>query len=252
MRIVAVADTHLCHRAPGPPSAPLEIPCRDEHDVLVHAGDLCQRGTLEELEEAAAFFGALPHRTKIVIAGNHEVCLQKHPHDARALLARYGLLYLEDESVTIDGVRFYGSPWQPMFRVWAFGARRGPELAAKWARIPEGLDVLVTHGPPAGFGDRVRLGRLGARHLGGSPDREVHVGCVDLRRRIEIVRPRVHVFGHIHQDPGCWQHEGMRLVNATTAEGHRPAAVVDLDDLGSPLDQNETLGAAVESACAAK
>lgn len=222
VRIVALADTHLRHER-------LHVPYRDEDDVLVHAGDLCQRGSLEELAAAAAFLAAQPHRVKLVVAGNHEVCLQKRPEEARAVLAHHGLVYLEDEEITVGGLRFYGSPWQPMFRVWAFGARRGPELAAKWAKIPEGIDVLVTHGPPWGFGDRVRLGRLGARHLGGSPDREVHAGCADLRRRVERVRPRLHVFGHIHQDPGLWKSGATTFLNATTAEGTRPAAVVELE-----------------------
>jgi Icc-related predicted phosphoesterase len=259
VRVVALADTHLRHdRLPSE-----AIPYRDASDVLVHAGDLCQHGSLEELEEAAAFLEALPHRTKVVVAGNHDVCLQKRPTEARAILARHGLVYLEDEGVVIDGVRFHGSPWQPLFRVWAFGARRGPELAAKWARIPYDVDVLVTHGPPWGFGDRVPLGRLGARRFGGSPDREVHAGCVDLRRRIEAVRPPLHVFGHIHQDRGTWKHAGMTLLNATTAEGVHPAAVVEVDPLlaqaaasrrasASGDDQKETFGAAEASALAVK
>lgn len=248
MRLVALADTHLRHeRLLGAG----HIPYRGPDDVLVHAGDLCQYGTLDELRTAAAFLATLPHATKVVVAGNHDVCLQKQPVEARAILADHGLLYLEDEVATIAGVRFYGSPWQPMFRVWAFGARRGPELAAKWARIPEDVDVLVTHAPPWGFGDRVRLGRLGARHLGGSPDREVHAGCADLRRRIEVVRPRVHLFGHIHQDRGLWRHDGILLLNVTTAEGAHPAAVVEVADVPR-ADQNETFGAAVASDDAVK
>lgn len=244
MRIVAVADTHLRHER-------LAIPYGGPDDVLVHAGDLCQHGTLEELARAADFLGSLPHRTKIVVAGNHDTCLQRQPDEARELLQRNGLVYLEDDAVTVDGVRFYGSPWQPVFRVWAFGARRGAELAEKWARIPEGVDVLVTHGPPFGFGDRVRRGKLGAKHLGGHPDREIHVGCVDLRRRLGRVRPKLHLFGHIHQDPGHWAHDGSLLANVTTAEGTRPAAVFELDLRrargAARVDQNETFGGAVDS-----
>ncbi len=227
--------------------------------MLVHAGDLCQRGTLAELASAAAALAELPPRTKLVVAGNHDVCLQKEPIEARAILRDHGLVYLEDEAVTIGGLRFFGSPWQPIFRVWAFGARRGAELAAKWAAIPEDTDVLVTHGPPWGFGDRVPLGRVGARRFGGSPDREVHAGCGDLRRRIEEVKPMLHLFGHIHQDPGTWTHDGTVLVNATTAEGALPAAVVDVDPARRAIvrvvatnAQNETVGAAAEPALAAK
>lgn len=93
---------------------------------------------------------------------------------------------------------------------------------------------------------------------GGSPDREIHAGCVDLRRRVEVLRPRLHVFGHIHQDPGVWRHGPSTFVNATTAEGARPAAVVELDSrllaaaLGAARPQNETLGAANASELAVK
>ena len=145
VRIVALADTHLHHEGLAIPGG----------DILVHAGDMLQHGSLDELGRAVDFFRAFPHPVKIIVAGNHEICLQKRPAEARALLRREGFVYLEDEGADIGGLRFYGSPWQPKFRVWAFGAARGAELEAKWARIPERLDVLVTHGPPFGFGDRI-------------------------------------------------------------------------------------------------
>lgn len=207
MRLVALADTHLFHEG-------LEVP---DGDVLVHAGDLLRAGSLDELARAAGWLRSLPHRVKVVVAGNHELCLQKRPEEARALLE--GFVYLEDAAATVEGLVFYGSPWQPIFRVWAFGARRGPELAAKWARIPERVDVLVTHGPPFGYGDRARPG-----HPGG----EWHVGCVDLLARVRVVRPRLHLFGHIHQDPGRWEEDGISFANVTTAERTLPAAVFDL------------------------
>src|SRR6185503_1444351 len=122
MRIVALADTHLRHET-------LVVP---DGDVLVHAGDALAHGALDELDRAVAFFSALPHRTKVFVAGNHEVCLEKHPAEARRRLRDAGFIYLEDDAVTIDDLLFYGSPWQPKFRFWAFGASRGSELAAKW------------------------------------------------------------------------------------------------------------------------
>jgi hypothetical protein len=147
----------------------------------------------------------------------HDVCLQKRPAEARALLE--GLIYLEDSAKTVAGLVFYGSPWQPMFRVWAFGARRGPELAAKWTKIPDRVDVLVTHAPPHGYGDRTRPGH---------PEGEQRVGCADLLARVEAVRPRLHLFGHIHQDPGKWERGPTTLANVTTAEGLAPASVFDV------------------------
>lgn len=179
MRIVAVADTHLYH-------AELTVP---DGDVFVHAGDLCRGGELAELEEAAAWLRSLPHRTKIVVAGNHDWAFVHEPARARAALGE-GIVYLEDSGATIDGMRFWGSPWQPDFNDWAFNLPRGAPIAEKWALIPEGIDVLVTHGPPHGIGDRGPVaGRL---------------GCADLLARVRRVRPKLHVFGHIHQDGGLW------------------------------------------------
>src|SRR6185295_19349644 len=128
------------------------------------------------------------HRTKVFVAGNHEVCLEKHPSEARRRLGDAGFIYLEDDAVTIDDLLFYGSPWQPKFRFWAFGAARGPELAAKWDKIPARVDVLVTHGPPLGFGDRIEW--LGKTR---------HVGCADLAARVRTIAPPLHLFGHIYQ-----------------------------------------------------
>jgi Icc-related predicted phosphoesterase len=206
VRIVAMADTHLYHEG-------LVVP---DGDILVHAGDMLQYGTLDELARAVDFLRALPHRTKVIVAGNHEVCLEKDPVRARAMLE--GFVYLEDEGATIDGLSFYGTPWQPKFRIWAFGATRGAELASKWAAIPDRVDVLVTHGPPHGFGDRIPW-----------HDEQRRVGCADLIARVRIVQPRLHLFGHIHQDPGMWNEGPTTFANVTTDEGQIPATVIDLE-----------------------
>lgn len=202
MRLIAMADTHGYH-------GQLQVP---EGDILVHAGDLTQRGTLTQLREVADWLRSLPHRHKVIIAGNHDFAFQRTPAEARALFA--GLTYLEDEAITLDGVRLYGSPWQPWFHDWAFNARRGPDIDAKWQRIPEELDVLVTHGPPAGFGDKVFSGE--------------RVGCEDLTRHLGRTKPRFHLFGHIHEDSGQWQVGETRVCNVTTSECELPCTVLEL------------------------
>jgi len=206
VRIVAVADTHLYHRG-------LVVP---DGDVLVHAGDLCRGGSLAELEIAADWLRALPHAHKIVIAGNHDFAFERHPDEARRVLGDGvgGLVYLEDAAATVDGVKFWGSPWQPRFFDWAFNLSRGAPLAAKWRLIPDDVDVLVTHGPPHGIGDRVARG---------------HEGCEDLLARVRVVRPLLHLFGHIHEDPGVWVEAGVTHANVTTAEGELAPTVFDLD-----------------------
>lgn len=203
MRLVAIADTHLF-------TDELYVP---DGDVLIHAGDMCRRGDLEELTRAAAWLASLPHRHKIVIAGNHDWGFADDAVAARALFAPFH--YLEDSEVTIDGLRFYGSPWQPAFHDWAFNLPRGAPLAAVWAKIPRGLDVLVTHGPPEGIGDR-----------SGMTER---AGCAELLARVREVAPRLHLFGHIHQDGGVWTVGSTVFANVTTWECEREPTVIDLD-----------------------
>lgn len=202
MRVVAVADTHGEH-------ARVEVP---DGDVFVHAGDLTQRGTLPQLKQVAEWMRSLPHRHKVFIAGNHDFAFERQPKDARALFE--GLTYLEDEAVTLDGVRFYGSPWQPWFHSWAFNLRRGPDIDRVWQRIPAGVDVLITHGPPHGYGDKVWSGE--------------RVGCEDLLRHLARVEPKLFLCGHIHEDRGEWRVGKTRVVNCTVSEGDLPATVIDL------------------------
>jgi Icc-related predicted phosphoesterase len=205
MRLVAISDTHGLHGS-------LSIP---DGDVLVHAGDLTRHGELDELLELNDFFAALPHRHKVVVAGNHDWCFQQLPEGCRELLS--SVIYLQDEAVTIDGVRFYGSPWQPRFFDWAFNLPRGPRLRAKWLQIPRDTDVLITHGPPQGIGDRTLEGD--------------QAGCADLREIVERIRPRLHIFGHIHEGAGAATLGRTTFVNASSVDRrYRPVhAPVVLD-----------------------
>ena len=79
--------------------------------------------------------------------------------------AAKGITYLEDEEVTVQGVRVFGSPWQPEFCNWAFNLERGEPCRQAWARIPTETDVLLTHGPPLGHGDRCQGGCAPRRPL---------------------------------------------------------------------------------------
>ncbi len=203
MRLVAVADTHLFHDG-------YEVP---DGDVLVHAGDLLRGGTLDELSVAARWLREQPHRHKVIVAGNHDWAFVRAAAQAREVLG--DMIYLQDDETTLDGVRFYGSPWQPTFQDWAFNLERGPALAAIWARIPVGIDVLVTHSPPRGIGDRI-----------ADTNR---AGCEQLRDRVAVVRPRLHLFGHIHQDGGSWTDHGTVFANVTTWECERAPTVIDID-----------------------
>lgn len=205
MRIVAVADTHT-----------FEEDLRDvpDGDVFVHAGDMVRGGSLEEMKAVAAWISSLPHEHKVIVAGNHDWCFDRDRAAALALFSG-NVTYLQDEEATIAGVRFWGSPWQPAFNDWAFNLPRGQALAEKWALIPEGIDVLVTHGPPAGFGDS--SGMVGRQ------------GCEDLIREVRRAAPKLHMFGHIHQDGGVWKDGDTLFANVTTWECERAPTVIDMD-----------------------
>jgi Icc-related predicted phosphoesterase len=197
MKIVAISDTHGLHQG-------LTIP---PGDVLVHAGDVTRHGTLAGVRDFDDFLASLPHPHKIVIAGNHDFCFEQDRERAEIELAH--AIYLQDQAVTIDGVMFYGSPWQPWFHDWAFNLQRGPEIRAKWELIPPGTDVLITHGPPRGHRDRTTRGE--------------DAGCADLLEVVERIRPRVHIFGHIHEAVGMSSNGRTTFINASICDAaYRP------------------------------
>jgi predicted phosphohydrolase len=203
MRIVCISDTHARHHLSNVPDG----------DILVHAGDLTSHGDLEDVESFDRWLGDLPHRHKVVICGNHDFCFQNQAERARARITN--AIYLEDSGCEIEGLTFYGSPWQPWFGGWAFNLPRGEALAEKWAMIPVGVDVLITHGPPEGILDRTNRGDL--------------AGCRDLLMRVWEVKPRLHVFGHIHEAAGRQDIEETIYVNASTQMGRGEGMVVELE-----------------------
>lgn len=195
VKLVCISDTHnMLDR--------MNIP---DGDILVHAGDFTMKGTIPEVSKFNYHLSQLPHKHKIVIAGNHDIGLEADPKLFRGLLTN--CIYLEDSGVEIEGIKFWGSPWQPQFFDWAFNLHRGPELQEKWALIPSETDVLITHGPPMGIGDLThRQGTLEA----------VNTGCVDLKREIlNRIRPKAHIYGHIHESFGARKIQDIQFINAS-------------------------------------
>ena len=185
MRIVAFSDTHMLHDN-------VEIP---DGDLLIFAGDMSICKTVQDVSRFNAFLKTLPHPNKIVIGGNHDHLLAYSSDIAKELLQ--DAIYLEDSSVTIEGISIYGSPWQPTFNTKAcsaFALPRGKIIRKKWDLIPEGVDILVTHSPPCGIMDE---------------DGGVSHGCSDLLERVLQLQPKLHIFGHIHN------HNGMVTVGKT-------------------------------------
>ena len=184
-------------------------------DYLIHAGDCTSMGSKSEITQFLEWFSNTDFKHKIFIAGNHDFGFEKQTDIAQEY-KEMGVIYLFDSSVIIDGIKFYGSPWQPEFHNWAFNLSRGEELAEKWEQIPSDVDVLITHGPAYGILDYAPIGG--------------HVGCEELYRKIVEVKPKIHVCGHIHDGYGQKTMGGIEFLNASVLNdryehAHKPIAI---------------------------
>ena len=171
--------------------------------ILVHAGDVSGRGTETEIRQFLDWFSKLPYMHKVLIAGNHDFFFEvAKPEEVAALIAEYpGITYLNDSGATIEGIKFWGSPVTPFFHNWAFN-RWPDEIKPHWDMIPEEVDVLITHGPPKGILDYTEY------------DRD-NVGCSLLLEKVKQVKPKVHVFGHIHEARGKKEIDDTVFINAS-------------------------------------
>ncbi|MCB0845437.1 MAG: metallophosphatase domain-containing protein [Bacteroidetes bacterium] len=194
MKIVCISDSHRQHDK-------LTLP---EGDMILHAGDISGRGRKIEMEEFLEWFSALPYQYKVFIAGNHDFFAEKNRAEFRQMIPN-NCIYLEDSGVEIEGIHIWGSPITPWFYDWAFNRHRGMEIRPHWNKIPLHTDILITHGPPHDILDRTASG--------------IKAGCEDLSHKIAEVRPRLHLFGHIHEA------YGQRTIGETT---YINASVLDL------------------------
>lgn len=193
MRLVLISDTHGKHNEVAVP----------EGDLLIHAGDISGRGRPHEIQAFMDWFGARPHPHKIFIAGNHDFLAEDKPDQFLAMVPT-NVTYLNDSGTEVEGIKIWGSPIQPWFHNWAFNRQRGPEIAKYWDLIPPDTDILITHGPPFGILDRIVHG-----------DR---VGCEDLLAKLQSQKPKLHVFGHIHEAYGHIERDGVQYVNASVLD----------------------------------
>lgn len=232
MRIVAISDTHTHHME-------IEVP---HGDVLVHAGDFTYKGRRDEISEFLDWFLNLPHKHKVLIAGNHDIQLDSEKRTAgntilavddmdhwiheefyERIRSKENAHYLENSGVCIEGINFWGSPVTLTFgHGWGFNS--DPDKIGKyWDHIPDNTDVLVTHGPPLEALDQVL------------PNYEM-VGCDKLRDKISQISPSVHIFGHIHESYGAIKKGNTTYFNASQLN-HKyyytnSAWIIDMDKNG--------------------
>ena len=186
MRITFISDTHTKHR-----EIEQDLP---GGDLIIHAGDFMNSGyDPQDVAEFVNWYSSLltmDYKHRVFIAGNHDRLFENNPKLAKELVDAYsgGLIYLQDQTHVIDGVKIYGSPWQPTFYDWAFNLpRNGAELEEKWSMIPPATDILVCHTMPY-------------EHLDVTGNQRV--GCEVLRVYTDLLRPKIFVGGHIHSGAG--------------------------------------------------
>lgn len=194
MKITTLSDTHGLHHK-------LELP---GGDVLIHAGDVCNRGTEIEMLNFINWFSNQNYTYKIFIAGNHDFYFEYEQNTTIKSLLPENVFYLNDSGITIEGISFWGSPITPEFHNMAFNRKRGVDIENHWDLIPLDTDVLITHGPPFGILDKTF--------------QNLNVGCTYLLTKIEEIKPYYHIFGHIHEDFGLTKREQTTFINTASVD----------------------------------
>ena len=194
MKVIAISDTHGYHHQLSLPSG----------DVLIHAGDVSSRGNKQEVQDFLQWFSDLNYEHKIFIAGNHDFFFERADSDMITSIIPDNVIYLNDSGISIGGFNIWGSPVTPWFFDWAFNRHRGADIKKHWDLIPQNIDILITHGPVYGVLDRTIHGQ--------------RVGCEVLKDAIDVIKPKVHICGHIHESYGQVQTMDTLYINASVLD----------------------------------
>eukprot|EP01025_Chloroclados_australasicus_P038070 TRINITY_DN3899_c0_g1_i1.p2 TRINITY_DN3899_c0_g1~~TRINITY_DN3899_c0_g1_i1.p2 ORF type:complete len:243 (-),score=13.02 TRINITY_DN3899_c0_g1_i1:15-677(-) len=202
VRFIFISDTHNGHQQL---TTKLNQLYRGKSDVLVHCGDMTDRGSKHELENINQWFGQLPFQNIISIGGNMDgIGLEKFSFDEKSKILSNST-YLENESLELHGLKIYGSPCTPKF-CGGFQLRGNQEAKQVWDQIPENTQILVTHGPPYGIMDVTSRGQS--------------VGCPMLQRKLsELKDLKVAAWGHIHESYGSQFENNVWYINAAQYNG---------------------------------
>jgi Icc-related predicted phosphoesterase len=189
MKLVCMSDLH-CKTDMFIPSG----------DVLVVAGDITGQGEMVTFKRIIDSLAQTSHPHKILVAGNHDFCFEnENRFYTRDYMAEAGITYLEHSFVTIEDKVFFGSPYVPIMG-WAFGYDRYSNAGRRrWECLPDNIDVLITHGPPSGIRDFYTRS----------------YGCPHLYQAVQRIKPKFHIFGHIHDGYGITETEHTTFVNCS-------------------------------------
>ena len=156
-KIFAFSDTHGMYRR-------LDVPA--EADILICAGDACEGFNPADLKDFFDWYTSIPAKLRIFVPGNHDRIFNQEPARARNLIPG-GVVYLENEGLEFEGIKFYSVPARPYLKTPI--------------SIPADVDFLITHGPADSYLDR-------------------DLGCKQLFLAVASARPKYHIFGHVHEE----------------------------------------------------
>lgn len=182
IKIWHISDTHSYHGL-------LDIP--NGIDIVIHSGDCSNSrdpfNNESEVRKFIDWYRDIPIKNKVYVAGNHDTSIESKLV-TKEDFQKAGITYLENEYTTILGIKIFGSPHTPRFGNWAFMKDR-VKLERFWRKaMNEYCDIVVTHGPPKGALDK-SYSRDGIME---------HCGDRSLLNRILEVKPKLSLFGHIH------------------------------------------------------
>ena len=184
MKIWHISDTHTYHGL-------LKVP--EDIDMVIHSGDATNPrdpyASEQEMLNFISWFGSLPIKHKVFVAGNHDLCIERNLI-TKIDFMKNGIVYLENDYAEVEGIKIWGPPFTPTFgEGWAFNKKRSA-LHDVWKEIPDDVDIVVVHGPPKGILDL-------AYH---------QLNCIEfcgdeaLRKRMYLLNPKLCLFGHIHNN----------------------------------------------------
>ncbi|CAI7645458.1 unnamed protein product [Penicillium palitans] len=175
----------------APPEDPVTV--IPPGDILIHAGDLSAEGSLRDLQATLNWLKEQPHHIKIVVAGRRDIYLNQmmtggpHWRHGHRRKGNWGdIIYLEHQQVVVAAengrlLRVFGSPCSPM-SIYS-RAFQYPRDENVWNKIPNNVDILITHTPPFTHLDSLE-------------------GCWHLLRKLWKSPPRLHVFGCVREHHG--------------------------------------------------
>lgn len=206
MRIAATSDLHG------------NLPEIEEADVLLICGDLVPLSIQRNIPESKMWFAVnfknwcenISVKHILFIPGNHDLFLERDRADY--LFAGTNIQNIQDKEVEIDGVKFYGCPWCKVYGHWSFMLHEN-RLIEEYSKIPEGLDILITHDAPnIGY-----VGMIPYRRSGGIVEGEyIDASNPWLAAEIRRKKPTIALCGHIHEGDHNWFYANdTRLANVS-------------------------------------